>query len=141
MTSNDAKTPRRRAEGPDPVDVHVGQRLRHIRMRRGLSQEALGDRIGVTFQQLQKYERGANRISASRLFHLSQVLDVAVSYFFDELGTPQTTDATTVHGDPMSRRETLLLVGAYYRLPERIRRQFLHLLREVAGNADDASRD
>ncbi len=70
---------------PHPVDVHVGQRLRLRRKLAGLSQTELGEKIGVTFQQLQKYESGANRISASRLFDLSRVLDVPVSYFFDEM--------------------------------------------------------
>src|SRR3954466_4212981 len=69
---------------PNPIDIRVGARLRLRRNMLGLSQEKLGDAIGLTFQQVQKYERGANRIGASRLYELSQVLDVPVSFFFDD---------------------------------------------------------
>ncbi|MDP9128029.1 MAG: helix-turn-helix domain-containing protein, partial [Pseudomonadota bacterium] len=76
-------TPARgRAEGPDPVDIHVGARLRLRRNLLGLSQEQLGKATGLTFQQIQKYERGTNRMGASRLFQLAQILDVQVSWFF-----------------------------------------------------------
>jgi transcriptional regulator with XRE-family HTH domain len=70
--------------GPDRVDVHVGRRLREMRLLRGLSQSALGKRLGVTFQQIQKYERGANRLSASMLWHAAEALNVPVSSFFDQ---------------------------------------------------------
>src|SRR5216684_737109 len=70
---------------PSPIDVHVGSRIRLRRTLLGLSQERLGDALGLTFQQVQKYERGANRVGASRLFDLSRVLDVPISYFFDEM--------------------------------------------------------
>ena len=77
----------RRGKGdkPNPIDVHVGARVRLRRTLLGMSQEKLGHAIGLTFQQVQKYERGANRVGASRLYHLSRVLDVPVSYFFDEM--------------------------------------------------------
>src|SRR5579872_1601759 len=68
---------------PNPVDAHVGTRVRMRRTLLGMSQEKLGDSLGLTFQQVQKYERGANRVGASRLFELSRVLDVPVSFFFD----------------------------------------------------------
>src|SRR5579862_3410669 len=77
---------RQKADKPNPVDVHVGSRVRLRRTLLGMSQEKLGDAIGLTFQQVQKYERGANRIGASRLYDLARVLDVPVSYFFEELG-------------------------------------------------------
>src|ERR1700745_3000245 len=77
---------RQKADKPNPIDVHVGARVRLRRTLLGMSQEKLGDAIGLTFQQVQKYERGANRVGASRLFELSRVLDVPVSFFFDELG-------------------------------------------------------
>jgi len=77
------RTPGIKAKGPNPVDVHVGSRVRLRRMLVGLSQEKLGDSMGLTFQQIQKYEKGVNRIGASRLFKLSQVLDVPVQFFFD----------------------------------------------------------
>ena len=70
---------------PNPIDVHVGRRLRMRRMLVGMSQEKLGESLDVTFQQVQKYERGANRISASRLFDISHILDVPVQYFFDDI--------------------------------------------------------
>src|SRR3954463_10029808 len=78
---------------PNPIDVHVGSRVRLRRTLLGMSQEKLGEAIGLTFQQVQKYERGANRIGASRLFDLSRVLDVPVSFFFDDM--PQDQDAHT----------------------------------------------
>ena len=68
---------------PNPIDVHVGSRLRMRRMLMGLSQEKLGDSLKVTFQQIQKYEKGSNRISASRLFEISGILDVSLQFFFD----------------------------------------------------------
>ena len=71
--------------GPSPVDVHVGNRIRLRRTLLQMSQEKLGDALGLTFQQVQKYERGANRVSASRLFDLGRVLEVPVSFFFDDL--------------------------------------------------------
>ena len=74
---------RQKGDKPSPIDVHVGSRVRLRRNMLGLSQEKLGGAIGLTFQQVQKYERGANRIGASRLHDLSQVLDVPVSFFFD----------------------------------------------------------
>src|SRR5438477_6388256 len=76
---------RQKMDGPNPIDVHVGGRVRLRRTLLGMSQEKLGDAIGLTFQQVQKYERGANRVSSSRLFDLARVLDVLFAYFFDEM--------------------------------------------------------
>jgi len=76
---------RRKGDAPNPIDIHVGSRVRLRRNMLGLSQEKLGEAIGLTFQQVQKYERGANRIGASRLHDLSRVLDVPVSFFFDDM--------------------------------------------------------
>jgi transcriptional regulator with XRE-family HTH domain len=78
---------------PNPIDVHVGSRVRLRRTLLGMSQEKLGEAIGLTFQQVQKYERGANRIGSSRLFDLARVLDVPVAYFFEEM-TPETAART-----------------------------------------------
>src|SRR5215469_959027 len=75
-----------REHGPDPIDVHVGQRLRQARLLAGLSQEELGVGIGVSFQAVQKYEHGENRLSASRLFRAAKLLDRPVSFFFEDLG-------------------------------------------------------
>src|SRR3569833_1325283 len=115
---------------PNPIDVHVGTRVRLRRTLLGLSQEKLGEAIGLTFQQVQKYERGANRVGSSRLYDLARVLDVPIAYFFDEmpsnvqekspsrlmgLSTPPTVE---YEPDPMAKRETLELVRAYYRISE-----------------------
>ena len=111
---------------PNEMDVHVGQRLRVRRALLGLSQEKLAESIGLTFQQIQKYERGTNRISAGRLFELSKILDVPVSYFFEQFGNAQSSMLSTQgglsdneqdgfeHDDIMSRKETLDLVRVYY---------------------------
>lgn len=136
----------KRGEGPNPIDIHVGQRLRLRRTLLGLSQETLGEAVGITFQQLQKYERGANRISASRLFNLSQVLGVPVTFFFDDLPV---SDLTFPAGEPsetqefesMARRETLELVRAYYRIPdESVRRRTFELVKTLAGDPTDSAK-
>ncbi len=80
-----SKSRRGRGRGIGPIDVHVGARLRQRRTLLGMSQTTLGDTIGVTFQQVQKYEKGTNRISGSRLFALSRVLDVPIQFFFDDM--------------------------------------------------------
>jgi transcriptional regulator with XRE-family HTH domain len=123
---------------PHPVDVHVGQRLRLRRKLAGLSQTELGEKIGVTFQQLQKYESGANRISASRLFDLSRVLDVPVSYFFDEMtenvsGAGKTEAALSDEPNLMAKRETLELARAYTRIADPKLRQLLRSLVTAVG--------
>ena len=139
-----AHTLSRRGEGPNPIDIHVGTRLRLQRTLLGLSQEKLGEAVGITFQQLQKYERGSNRISASRLYNLAQVLDVPVSFFFDDL--PETFDATARREEPdsgetgelgsMARRETLELVRAYYRIGEHgVRRRAFELIKALGGES------
>jgi len=138
---------RRKSDKPNPIDVHVGSRVRLRRTLLGMSQEKLGEAIGLTFQQVQKYERGANRIGASRLYDLSRVLDVPVSFFFDDInpeavaavaaasnGGPGTDDPPTRYEpDPMMRRETLELVRAYYRIPDsQIRRRLFDLTKAIA---------
>lgn len=75
-----------KSRGPHPIDVHVGARVKLRRMILGMSQEALGKSLGLTFQQIQKYEKGANRIGASRVFELSKLLDVPIQYFYDDYG-------------------------------------------------------
>ncbi len=123
---------------PNPVDVHVGARLRQRRTLLGMTQPNLGDAIGVSYQQMQKYECGTNRISASRLFDLSRVLDVPVEYFFDDMPTAvaASSPATKRGGkakkppsyepDLIHKRETLELVRAYYKIidPEIRKRLF-----------------
>ena len=139
------KITRRRVPGvSDPVDVHVGSRVRLRRTLLGLSQERLGEAVGLTFQQIQKYERGANRIGASRMYDLAHVLDVPVSFFFEEMpddvkqrdatpvGSPA-EEATLVERNPLNRRETLELVRAYYRIGSaRVRKRVFELVKAVA---------
>lgn len=139
-----AHTLSKRGEGPNPIDIHVGARLRLRRTLLGLSQEKLGEAVGITFQQLQKYERGSNRISASRLFNLSQVLGVPVSFFFDDMpsadavpsaaATPMTE---TDEFESMARRETLELVRAYYRIADpSVRKRTFDLVKALGGERD-----
>ncbi|HYM30072.1 MAG TPA: helix-turn-helix transcriptional regulator, partial [Candidatus Cybelea sp.] len=116
------------AEKRNPVDAHVGARLRLRRTLMGMSQEKLGEAVGLTFQQIQKYEKGANRIGASRLFQFSRILEVPPSFFFDDMpgdlaGAPTgmaepDSEAFQFQHDPMSKRETLELVRAYYKIGE-----------------------
>ncbi len=129
-----------------PVDVHVGGRIRLRRTLLGMSQERLGEALGLTFQQVQKYERGANRVSASRLFDLSRVLDVPISFFYDdmpeEIGGPGLgsrapggfADAQDAFGqdEALHRRETLELVRAYYRIADpALRRRIFDLIKTM----------
>ena len=133
---------------PNPIDVHVGSRVRLRRTLLGMSQEKLGEALGLTFQQVQKYERGANRVGASRLYDLSRVLDVPVSYFFDDMND-ETMAASPRHmvratEDPpeseeaiLAQRETLELVRAYTRIKDpNVRRQVQELARTLAAPED-----
>ena len=123
-------------EGPHPVDVAVGNRVRGRRILMGMSQERLGKELGVTFQQVQKYEKGTNRISASRLADISKILDVSPGYFFEDFSTARRTSqaqsARPETADPLNKRETLELVRAYYRITDpRIRQQITALIRSL----------
>jgi transcriptional regulator with XRE-family HTH domain len=138
-----------REGGPSTIDVHVGSRVRLRRTLLGMSRERLGEALDLTFQQVQKYERGINRIGASRLFELSRVLDVPISFFFDDMpdsltatfGLPAARRAAGFAGPSGSfadetfnrlGRETLELVGAYYRITNpAIRRRVLDLIRSM----------
>ena len=128
------------------VDSHVGHRLRERRILLGMSQTRLGESLGLSFQQIQKYERGIDRISVGRLVHMAHVLDVPITYFFDELSGPvdgeqsglegavdKTTNGTTPSEDPMSKRETLELVRAYYQIDQPdLRKHVFSLIRSIA---------
>ena len=135
---------------PSPIDVHVGGRIRLRRTLLQMSQERLGDALGLTFQQVQKYERGANRVGASRLFDLSKVLDVPVSFFFDDMpaaygngggarspamqigGFAESQDGFGAPDDLFSRKETVDLVRAYYRISEQpVRKRVLDLIKSM----------
>ena len=106
---------------PDPIDVAVGERLRIRRTLMGLSQSSLADDLGLTFQQVQKYEKGANRISASKLYNMAILLDVPVSYFFDGVERNDNDQ----HDVSISKRETLELVRAFYKIDNPETRQSL----------------
>jgi transcriptional regulator with XRE-family HTH domain len=136
-----ARRRRQKLEGPNPVDVHVGSRVRLRRTLLGMSQERLGDALGLTFQQVQKYERGANRIGASRLHELSRVLDVPVAYFFEEMASGGTARPSGLgegapaefERDPMTKRETLELVRAYNKISDaHLRRRIFELVKAAA---------
>ncbi|KJV08948.1 transcriptional regulator [Elstera litoralis] len=125
---------------PNPVDVHVGSRVRLRRTLLGMRQEKLGAAIGLTFQQVQKYERGANRIGAGRLFELAQVLDVPVAFFFDDMSTatsggpvPGMTEAAPdFDSKDLSKREILELARAFDRIKdEKVRKSVLELTKSL----------
>ena len=125
---------------PDPIDVHVGSRVRLRRTLLGMSQSKLGDALGLTFQQIQKYERGANRIASSRLYKLSKILDVPVAFFFDEMAQGVAARARglaekgqeSFEQDRLAKRETLELVRAYYRIKdEKVRKRVFELVKAI----------
>jgi transcriptional regulator with XRE-family HTH domain len=145
---------RQKADKPNPIDVQVGSRVRLRRNMLGLSQEKLGEAIGLTFQQVQKYERGANRIGASRLHELSRVLDVPVSFFFDDMdpvrapaipGGFAEPPADAFESDPLRRPETVELVEAYFAIDDAaVRRRLLDLAKALAaesGRPAESDRD
>ncbi|MEM9740651.1 MAG: helix-turn-helix transcriptional regulator [Pseudomonadota bacterium] len=126
----------------DDVDLHVGKRLRRRRRLLGMTQQDLASQVGVRFQQIQKYECGANRVTSSRLYDLSRALNVSVQYFFDgikPIDSPVSAanDAEKLEGDILSQKETLELVRAYYRLSERPRRRLLELAKALQTEADE----
>ncbi len=130
---------------PNPVDVHVGKRVRLRRTLLGMSQTKLGDALKLTFQQVQKYENGSNRIGASRLYQVSQILGVPVSYFFDEMDqltavANENAPSAASGGAPadlVAKRETLELVRAYYRIVNpKVRRGIVDMIRAI-GRSDD----
>ena len=131
----------------NPVDVHVGGRVRLRRMLLGMSQEKLGEHLGLTFQQIQKYEKGINRIGASRLFDLSQVLGVPVQFFYEELAVG--TGAAVGFGERpaesyavefLGSREGLELNKAFARITDaRVRRSIVDLVRAFAGETPSSS--
>ena len=120
---------------PNPVDVHVGARVRTRRLLIGMNQETLARALDLTFQQVQKYEGGANRVSASRLSQIADILGVPISYFFNDLepdgGEPSQRDAEA--RERLQRPETIELIRSYYAISDQeIRRQFLEMVTTVA---------
>ena len=134
------------------IDMHVGKRVRLRRTLMGMSQEQLGANLDITFQQVQKYERGSNRISASRLWDISQILDVPISFFFDDMSesTMRNSPRRISRGcgaadvdfeivtDPMARRETLELVRAYYTIHNpAVRKRIAEMVKSIATTLAD----
>ena len=131
-------------KSPNPVDRHVGTRVRMRRMLVGMSQEKLGEALGITFQQIQKYEKGTNRIGASRLHQISQVLGVPIEFFYD--GAPQVEGAAGFSesaspayvADFLTTAEGLELMKAFMAIKEpRVRRRIVDLVRALAGTGNE----
>lgn len=151
MRTLEKKRPKKRAvrrkvsvDGPRPVDVHVGGRLRLRRTLLVISQEKLAESVNLTFQQIQKYERGTNRMGASRLYEMCGILDVPIGYFFEDMAKEvQKTKGAFAKGmadqtqlkmdsDPLTRRETLELVRAYYKITNpTVRKRLYELIRSM----------
>jgi len=135
----------RNARRPNPMDIHVGTRVRLRRILLGMSQEKLGERLGLTFQQIQKYEKGVNRIGASRLFDMSRVLGVPVQFFYDEAPLPVTVTDSHPAGfserpndsylaEFLNSREGIELNRAFVRIADpKLRRSIIELVRAMAG--------
>ena len=133
----------RSIRGPNPVDVHVGKRVRMRRTLLGMTQTKLGDAIGLTFQQVQKYERGTNRIGSSRLYDLARVLDVPIEFFFEDMPAEVAASSPAQRRgkakeppgyelDPMAKRETLELVRAYYKISNsQVRKRLFEMVKAV----------
>ena len=132
---------RRKVDVPHPVDVYVGARVKERRNELGISQEKLAEAHGLTFQQVQKYERAANRISCSRLYHMSKVLGVDVPYFYEDYGEAGPSGfaepAATFQSDPLQRRETAELFDAFYAIDNAaLRRRLLDLAKTLAAGGE-----
>jgi transcriptional regulator with XRE-family HTH domain len=124
-----------RRKRSSPVDAHVGSRIRLRRVNLGMSQKQLGTALGLTFQQVQKYESGANRVNASKLYYLSQTLGVPVSFFFDSMPAPpgrKGTSRDAVGADLLASRESNELVRAYYAIPSPVRHALLKIMQSAA---------
>jgi len=134
-------------KSPNPVDIHVGTRLRSRRLLLGMSQEELGKSVGLTFQQVQKYERGTNRVSASRLYELSHILQVPTTFFFDglpddDMANTQLAGFSDKGQDPfqgedlMVKKETIDLIRAYYNIEDTsLRKQIMEMAKAMASSS------
>ena len=135
-------------KAPNPIDKHVGSRVRMRRMMLGMSQEKLGDALGLTFQQVQKYEKGTNRIGASRLQQISQILKVPVAFFFE--GAPHLAGGPIPEGiehapspayvsDFLATSDGLSLTKAFMRIPDaKLRRRIVDLVQQIAGEEGES---
>ncbi len=142
----------RGAGKPHPVDIHVGARVRMRRKLLGMTQTGLGDALGLTFQQVQKYERGMNRIGSGRLYDLARVFDVSVEHFFEDMPPEEAASSLATKGrsrmkklpsyepNPMLKRETLELVRAYYKIENaRVRKRLYHFTKALGADASKGS--
>lgn len=123
------------------IDFYVGKRLRRRRRLLGLTQQALGEKVGIRFQQIQKYECGANRVSAARLFELSEALSVPIQYFYEGLTSDNVAEddgPDFIAPDVLSKKETMDLVRAYYSMAEGPRRHLLDLAKSLEKDNDSA---
>ncbi len=116
---------------PHLVDVHVGKKIRQRRWMIGMTQQQLADAVGIKFQQIQKYETGMNRVSASRLWDIASTLDVGIDYFFEGLDRSEPTESI----DPLANKEAMELIRAYYAIPETQRRRLFDLARVLSDAA------
>jgi len=124
---------------PNPIDIHVGGRIRMRRLLLGMNQETLANALGLTFQQVQKYEGGANRVSASRLSAMAEILTVPISYFFGDLrpDDAELSPAEKEWRERLQRPETIELIRLYYAIADqKVRRQFLDMTKTVAESFD-----
>ena len=117
-----------------PVDVHVGKRIRHRRWMVGMTQQQLADSVGIKFQQIQKYETGMNRVSASRLWDIARTLGVQIGFFFEGLGGEE-DNQSAIESDILANKEAMELVRAYYAIPEAQRKRLFDLARVLSDAA------
>ena len=133
---------RPRMEVPSPIDVHVGSRVKQRRIVLGMSQDKLAKELGLTFQQVQKYERGTNRIGASRLHDMSRILTVPVAFFFEEMNNQAGFGEPGQEGyiaNPLDKRETLELVRAYYRIADpTVRKRIFDMVKAIGNSSPTA---
>ena len=127
--------------GPNPIDRHVGLRIRLRRKELGISQEKLAESIGLTFQQVQKYERAANRVSASKLWEMAQALSTHIGYFYEGLGDPAEPPGANIPRDTLQdfllTPEGIELASVFPKIAKgRVRRKILDLVRAMAGEPD-----
>jgi transcriptional regulator with XRE-family HTH domain len=120
---------------PHPIDIHVGKRIRMRRLFLGMNLETLANQLGLTFQQVHKYESARNRVSASRLAAIADILGVPISFFFAGLGDTSGTPEERETREPMEHPETIELVRLYYAIPDpRVRKQFLEMVKAAAAS-------
>jgi transcriptional regulator with XRE-family HTH domain len=144
---SESNFPMANKKSPNPIDIHVGSRVRLRRMMLGMSQEKLGENLGITFQQIQKYEKGTNRIGASRLHHIADVLTVPISFFYENApgrsesasgGLAEPHSASYIV-DFLSTSEGLQLNRAFSRIGDaKVRRRIVDLVRSIAGDGEDS---